>query len=223
MVEFARGRPRDDRSLAISRRCEARRRIAERTLSPVELSKVASAGSNTPTARSTPSSPWMRGPPDSGLVTSSRRLCGARTWACSRGCRSASRTCRQPRGSGPPGGRCCSRTTCRPRTSSASPTSARPAASSWPRPTRPSSAPAPTPPIACMAPPAIRSIRRKPAAAPPAARRWRWRCPRCRSRPAPTTAAASGRRQRSAASPASGPRPAWCLAWIGRRASARSA
>ena len=48
-----------------------------------------------------------------------------------------------------------------------------PAGSCSARPTRPSSAPAPTRSTRCSGPPAIRGTRRSPAAARPAARRWR--------------------------------------------------
>ena len=138
-------------------------------------------------------------------------------------CRSASRTCRRPRACAPPWARCSTRTTCRPRTSSASPTSARPAASSWARPTRRNSAPAPTRGTASTAPPAIRSIRPRPAAARRAARRWRWRSARCRWRPARTWPEACARRPDSAAWSASAPRPASCRAWIAPLRSPRSA
>ena len=48
---------------------------------------------------------------------SRRRSAAARSWACWRAFPSASRTCRRRPGSARPGARCCSRTTCRPRTS----------------------------------------------------------------------------------------------------------
>ena len=57
----------------------------------------------------------------------------------------------------------------------------------------------------------VRSARR-PAPAPPAARRWRWRPAWCRSPPAPTWAARCATRRRSAASSASARRRGWCRA-----------
>ena len=78
------------------------------------------------------------------------------------------------------------------------------------RPTRPSSAPVPTPSTRCSAPPAIRGTRRSPAAAPPAAPRWRWRPAWPGSPTARISAARCARRPRSAGSWACGLRPAAC-------------
>ena len=75
-----------------------------------------------------------------------------------------------------------------------------------PRPTRRNSRPAPTPSTTCSAPPAIPGTRRSVRPARPADRRSRSQPAWCRSRKAPTSAARSAFRQRSAASSASGRR-----------------
>ena len=143
--------------------------------------------------RSTPSSPWMRPRHASARRRSSRRSAGGedvgllgRAAHRHQGPAGDARACAPPRGSLPVQG-----PRAAPRTSSASPTSARPAASSWPRPTRPEfGAGANTTNRVYGADRQSVRSRARPAPAPRAARRWRWHSARCRSPPAPTTAAA---------------------------------
>ena len=143
---------------------EARRLIGRKQLSPVELLESCLARIEaTNKAVNAIVAMDADAARKQAKARSRQAIAAARSWGCWPGCRSASRTCRRRRACAPPGARCCTRTTCRPRTSSASPTSARRAASSWARPTRRSSAPAPTPPTASTGRPAIRSIRRRPA------------------------------------------------------------
>ena len=147
---------------------------------------------------------------------SSRPSAAARRWACWPGCRSASRICRRPRGSGPPRARCCSRTTCRAEDEFGVANVRKAGGVILGKTNTPEfGAGANTTNRVYGADRQSVRSRPRPAPAPPAARRWRWRWARCRSPPAPTTAAACARRPRSAASPASGRRPAWCRASIG--------
>ena len=144
---------------------EARRLIGERKLSPVELlesciARIEKTNAAVNCDRGNGRGRGAQAGEGDRAGDRPRRRCGPAGGTADRREGPAGNR----RAAGPRGARCCSRTTCRPRTSSTSPISAGPAASSSARPTRRSSAPAPTPPTASTARPAIPSIPTKTCA-----------------------------------------------------------
>ena len=169
---------------------ELRRLIGIKEISPVELLEacIARIEALKPAVNAIAARAFERARTEAKAAEAA--VSKARRWAACTDCRSASRTCRTPRACSPRTARRSIAITS-PRRDSAhgGARCARPAPSSRPRPTCPSSAPAPIRATRSGAPPAIRSIRRSSPAARPADRRWRWRATCCRSAPAPTPAA----------------------------------